>query len=163
VARALLDKAAMRAFAVTAAAVVALLLGACDHAGRGHATTPGGGGSMGHFSERGERGGGGGGGHPSAPIATRVAREIPRAIITTANVATVAAAVVIQASDASEQSGDDSDTQEAYDRRLATTRSGPHTPPAADPCHDCPSDETCFYVDYVCPATTAQVAPIAPR
>jgi len=89
-------------------------------------------------------------GRATAPIALRIARVAP----VIARDAIVVAAVAAQLSEP-RGPADVADPPAAQVPLAATTQ-----PPdvGADPCSDCPSDETCFYVDYVCPATTPPAA-----
>lgn len=94
----------------------------------------------------------------AAPIATRIARAAP----VIARDAIVVAAITAQLGQAASppgEAGASADEPGAPAGKLTTDVT--HNAGGADPCRDCPSDETCFYVDYVCPATTAST-PIDP-
>ena len=99
-------------------------------------------------------------GRVAAPIATRIARVAP----VVARDAIVVAAVAAQLSQAGAPMNEASapaNEAGAPASALFPAVTSTHADGGTDPCSDCPSDETCFYVDYVCPATTGP-APIDP-
>src|SRR3954471_13154137 len=87
----------------------------------------------------------------AAPAAIRVARVAPVIARTTIVVAATAQRLS-EASDATDES--DAAPSEFGATAGAATSDVTNHDSGADPCSECPSDETCFYVDYMCPATT---------
>jgi predicted small secreted protein len=102
----------------------------------------------------------------AAPIATRVARVAPvvaRDAIVVAATTVRLAEIGVAVSEAGAAAAAGEPDAGAGEPRIAA---GAMTPDVssnnnngADPCSECPSDETCFYIEYMCPATTGP-API---
>jgi hypothetical protein len=131
-----------------AVSITLMLLPGCDHmggAGRGFGHAASG------FARTTERAASGVA-RATAPIALRIARVAP----VIARDAIIVAAVAAQLSEP-RPPADVAGPPAAQGPLAASTR----PPDGADPCSDCPSDETCFYVDYMCPATTPP-APVDP-
>ncbi len=120
----------LRFFLVT----LTLALGCGHYANEaGHAAS-----SMGHSAEH----AGGEFARAAAPIATHVARELPE----------VARDAIIVA----RVRGEIATTDGIHDDHLGAVSDATDQVagvPAPDPCSACAADETCYYVDYVCPAT----------
>lgn len=107
----------------------------CGHYGNelGHAAS-----SMGHFAEH----AGGELAHAAAPIATHVARALPEVARDAIIVARVRDEIAT--------------TNDIHDDHLGSVADATDQVagvPPSDPCGACAADETCYYVDYVCPAT----------
>ena len=151
VAHPLLWYASMRPVALAVAVSVTLLSG-CNHTGGfGRAAS-----GVARATEHAAAGFG----RVAAPIATRIARVAP----VVARDAFVVAAVAAQLSTAGApvyEAGAPANEAGAPAGAWSPAITNAHAGGSTDPCSDCPSDETCFYVDYVCPATTGPV-PIDP-
>jgi len=145
----------MRPVALAIAVLVTLLSG-CNHTG-------GFGGGFGRAASgfaRATEHAAAGVGRVAAPIATRIARVAP----VVARDAIVVAAVAAQLSTASApvyEAGAPANEAGASASAWSPAVTNTQADGSTDPCSDCPSDETCFYVDYVCPATTGP-APLDP-